>query len=162
MNDQERLERLERQVRWYRNLTVLLLLAVAALLLSGAGEAVPEVIRARSFEMVSQDGEPLAALRPTSAGGAIGIFNRKGGTAGVLTADATGGGLLNIISPHGRNGVLVLGYNADETGGAVTVYNKEEREVVTLRPDPGGVGIIGAWDEQGRGQTLRGGPRAKM
>lgn len=162
MNDQERLSRLERQVRRYRNLTALLLLAVVALLASGAGDPVPEVLRARRFEMVAEDGRPLAALRPTSTGGAIGIFNLKGEPAGLLTADATGGGLLNIISAQGRNGVLMLGTNADQTGGAVTVYNSAEQEVVTLRPDPAGVGLMGAWDGQKRGQTLRGGPRREL
>lgn len=162
MKDQARLAGLEKEVRRYRNATVLLLLAVAALLAGGAGESIPDVVRARRFEMVDRDGRLLVAMRPTSSGGAIGVFNLSGEPAGVLTVDVTGGGLLNMISNRGRNGVLLLGSNADETGGAVTVYNKDEQEVVTLRPDASGRGLVGAWDAQKRGQTLRGGPRKKL
>ena len=150
-----RLARLERQVSLYRELTVLLLAGVTALLGFGAAPPVPEVLKARGFEMVDAAGKPLAALRPTSSGGALGIFNARGELAAVLTADATGGGLLNLGSGGGLNGVLLLGRNADETGGAVTVYNRNEQEVVTLRPDLQGHGVVGAWDGKGAGRRLQ-------
>ncbi len=63
MNDHERLMRLEKQVRRYRNTTALLVMATAAVLFSGAGESVPEVIRARSIEVIDPAGRPLVALR---------------------------------------------------------------------------------------------------
>ncbi|MCZ6627015.1 MAG: hypothetical protein O7E56_02175 [SAR324 cluster bacterium] len=154
-NFEYRLARLERQVRLYRALTALLLAGFAALMGIGAAPAVPEVIKARRFEMVNAEGVPLAAMRPTSAGGSIGVFNSQGGLSAVLTADSTGGGMLNLGSGDGRNGVLLLGLNADETGGAITVYNNNEREVVTLRPDLQGHGVVGAWDGLGGGRKLQ-------
>ena len=104
----------------------------------------------------------MVALRSISGGGAIGVFNRQGGTAAVMTADETGGGLLNMISGKGRNGVLLLANNAEGTGGAVTVFNIAESEVVTLRTDGLGRGVVGAWDDSKRGQTLHGGLRKEL
>lgn len=150
-----RISRLEVQLRFHRRLTMLLAICVIVLLGLGATQGVPEVIRAKRFELVDDAGMPLVAMRPTSMGGAIGVFNKKGQVAGVLTADETGGGLLNILSSQGKNGVLLLGTNADVTGGAVTVYNRREQEVVTLRPSAIGHGIVGAWDGTGKGSTLR-------
>lgn len=152
---ESRISRIESQLKLYRGLTVLLLIAVAALLGLGAGQTPPEVIRAKRFEMVNDEGIALVAMRPTSLGGAIGVFTAKGAVAAVLTTDESGGGLLNILSGQGRNGVLMLGSNADTTGGAVTVYNNEEREIITLRPSPLGHGIVGAWDGHGKGSTLQ-------
>jgi hypothetical protein len=156
-----RISRIESQLKFYRGITLLLLIAVAALLGLGAGQTPPDVIRAKRFEMVNDAGIPLVAMRPTSLGGAIGVFTTKGAVAGVLTTDESGGGLLNILSGQGRNGVLVLGSNADTTGGAVTVYNSEEREVITLRPSRLGHGVVGAWDGYGKGSTLQP-PAAKL
>ncbi len=155
MEMETRLALLEREVRRARRMTVLLLIALAALVGYGAGETVPEVVRAKRFELVDGAGRPLVALRSTSQGGAIGVFSRSGNLAAVLTADETGGGLLNVASGRGGNGVLVLGSNADGTGGALTVFNRAEKEIVTLRPDKEGRGVVGAWDAQGKGRTLR-------
>lgn len=155
MEMETRVARLERELRRSRWITVLLLIALAALLGYGAGESIPEVLRAKRFEMVDDAGRPLLALRPTSSGGAIGVFSRSGNLAAVLTADETGGGLLNIASAGGGNGVLVLGSNAEGTGGALTIFNGAEKEVVTLRPDKQGRGVVGAWDAAGKGHTLR-------
>ena len=126
-----RISRIESQLKLYRGLTVLLLIAVAALLGLGAGQTPPEVIRAKRFEMVNDEGIALVAMRPTSLGGAIGVFTAKGAVAAVLTTDESGGGLLNILSGQGRNGVLMLG------------------------PSPLGHGIVGAWDGHGKGSTLQ-------
>lgn len=162
MTTEQRLQRLERQCSTYRNLFILAGLVAVALLTYGATKPLPEVVRARIFEVIDLAGRPMVALRTISGGGAIGIFNRQGEPAGVLTADETGGGLLNMISGEGRNGVLILGSNADGTGGAVTVFNRAEKEVVTLRTDGSGRGVVGAWDEMRRGQTLHGGVRKEL
>lgn len=162
MTTEQRLRRLERQCRLYRNLIIIAGLVLVALLTYGAAKPVPEVIRARSIEVIDAAGKPMVALRAISGGGAIGVFNRRGETAAVLTADETGGGLLNIISGEGRNGVLILGSNADGTGGAITVFNRAEKEAVTLRTDGSGRGVVGAWDRMKRGQTLRGGLRNEL
>ena len=150
-----RITRLEVQLRFHRRVTMLLAVGVIVLLGLGVTQGVPELIRAKRFEMVDDEGKPLVAMRPTSMGGAIGVFTSKGQVAGVLTADESGGGLLNILSSQGKNGVLLLGTNADATGGAVTVYNTREQEVVTLRPSVIGHGVVGAWDGTGKGSTLR-------
>ena len=162
MTIEQRLRRLERQCHWYRNLFILAVLVLVALLTHGATKPIPDVIRAKSLEVIDMEGRPMVALRTISGGGAIWVFNRQGETAGVLTADETGGGLLNMISREGRNGVLILGSNSEGTGGAVTVFNGAEKEVVTLRTNSLGQGIVGAWDALKRGQTLRGGVHKEL
>ncbi len=59
-----RLGNLERHNRIYRNLFILAGLALVAAVSYGATKPVPEVIRARAFHVVREDGQVVSALEP--------------------------------------------------------------------------------------------------
>ncbi|MFG0243794.1 MAG: hypothetical protein ACF8R9_13490 [Phycisphaerales bacterium JB054] len=130
----------------------------------------PDVIRAKSFEVVNEWGEVLLRLCGTDEGdGIMSILNADGGpvvtlgsvdNAGVvttynsdgiwcvgLTATDEGAGSLAIYSSDG--GLLSELSAADARSGRLSIYNSEGDEVVHLGSSPDGDGAVVVKDRQG-------------
>ena len=102
MTTEERLQRLERQCRWYGNLIVLAGLGIVALVGYGAVESIPDIIRAKRFEVIDKDGNVVARLGHYHRGsGSLEILTREG--AVVIEASALrGNGLLKVSTENGE------------------------------------------------------------
>ncbi len=131
---EERIAKLERQCRWYRNLFALLLVGIVA----GVGLGVKhqgtiyDVISARRFNVINEDGE------------IVGNFsgNRVGG-------------LLELGLP-GMRGISIDSQGI--LGGSITVWNGRGKQIALLYADEYGNGMVGAYNRKGKGRTLKPGP----
>lgn len=124
MEMEARIAALERRVRRGRAALLGLGLVLVAVLATGQGAAVPDVLRARQFEVVGPQGDTLAELNAwddehgglallnaeghafvvampsvTENGGAVLVLNDAGEAVGTIYADARGNGALRIC--HG-------------------------------------------------------------
>ncbi len=132
MNIEQRLDRLERQNRRLKGgLGLLLLTVVVGLLLGFAGqEKVPDVVKAKAFHVVTDDGKVLLKLEDT-----LGL-----GIAGTLTA------------MNGKGQILVRLAATTGGEGAVVTMNGKGQELVSLMATTDGEGMVTTLD--GKGQAL--------
>ena len=152
MSITDRLERLERQNRWMRRgLTVFVVVLAAGLLMGqGAQEAVPDVIRAKAFQVVSDDGDTLVSIGQ-SPGGYFG-FPLKSGTIVGLGADDDFDGLIQIFNSRAKEIVRISA--TDDGDGALTTYDARGGELVELGVLEDRSGAVTVLDPSGR--TKRG------
>ena len=102
MTMENRIEKLERQCRWFRNLFILAGLVVMAMIGFGAAESIPNNIRAKRFEVIDKDGNVVARVGHYHRGsGSLEILTREG--AVVIEASALrGNGLLKVSRENGE------------------------------------------------------------
>lgn len=116
---ESRVARLERQLRLQRTLTGLALLALTAMIALGATEGIPDVIRARRFEVVDSVGRPLVTLKTTAFGGQVQTVGRDG-ISGVSLGASSTGGFLGVRDDKPSLFPRVE-LSVDETGGMFAV-----------------------------------------
>jgi hypothetical protein len=126
---ESRLTAVERQLRFQRAVIAGLLVALVALVGWGAGEDIPDVIRARRFEVVNPEGKVVVGAGAFKYGGLLTLFNAEG-QAGVRA----------IAGPY---------------GGQLYILNKTGEEVVQLLADLYDVGYVRTYDRQGNSRTLK-------
>lgn len=102
MTTEERLQRLERQCRWYHHLFVLVVLGLVAFFSFGTVDSIPNIVRAKRFEVTDKDGNVVARLGHYHRGsGYLEILTREG--AVVIEASALrGNGLLKVYRENGE------------------------------------------------------------
>ena len=134
MSTDTRIESLETQVRTLRRMLfgVFGLVVVGGLLAATSLQSVPDVIRAKQFEVLSDDGNAVVVLssqlldREMNAEdsmyyGSVSALNSNGGTLVTLGSNnCNGTGQVATFNGHGRFLVL-LGYNQDTTPGLTPV-----------------------------------------
>ena len=89
MTTEQRVERLERTNRRYRWGIAIVIFAAMIAGAAGAGDDVPDVIRARKFEVVTQWGTPVVVMESWKLGG-------RSGNGGVETFSAKGTPLVTL------------------------------------------------------------------
>ena len=147
---EDRVVALEATQRRYRCLVAAMALTVLATMLLAAGpKPVPDVIRAKRFEVMGQQGKPVVAVWGTERGGWVYLYNDQGrelvtlggGTVAVLNAErrklvrltaAERGGVLEVADVEGRQRVAL---RAIRGAGAVAVRNAAGKIVGTVRGD---------------------------
>jgi hypothetical protein len=180
MSTDTRIESLERQVRTLKRLLfgVFALVVVVGLLMSddvrsiGALQtqvralkhisatnlqSVPDVIQAKKFQVVTDEGKVIVGLGDGGGGGLLRIFNQYGKQFAVLGLRGEGEGGLGISNKDGvevaallayedlgmlgiynKDGEPVAGINATPYGGALHISNKDQKRVAEIRADAGG------------------------
>lgn len=109
---ESRLAAVEKQLRYQRAVIVALLIILVALVSYGATESVPDVIRARKFEVVNEQGVESAILRsiPGIGAGQLELFSPEGVRTIALTSLITGGHIcsfqFNAESPEAYHSCL--------------------------------------------------------
>ena len=160
---EQRIEKLERQCRLYRNLFILAGLAVVALVTWGATKPVPEAIAARRFVVVNKNNIVVAALGQVEQvdGGFLALYGAKGPTAGAIVTVGVlpTGGFVNVGNPQSESAVFIGGSSNTKTGGILTLKYKTGEPVVQLRADGEGNGVVWVGNRKGRGRTLQPGPQ---
>jgi hypothetical protein len=147
MNIEQRLERLERTNRRYRFTIVALLACIAAAGVVAANDGIPDVVRARRYEVIDTAGRVAVEIGFDASGGRVAVM-RPGGGGGMLFTNPEGGalGLQSVdghvpfragISPMG--GLLVLTNRSDQfvmmaaaddsSGGAMVLFDKTGKEL---------------------------------
>ena len=173
MSIEARLERLEKQMQFYKRLVVALALVIVGGLTMGQAQSdIVDVLQCRKLEVYNPTGSAVAVISTTfDAGGCLKIYspeekegvsiyatNEGGGIVisnterrvAILAARSNGAGFLDINS---RDGSPRASISTDDSGGLFVLSNKTREKVIDLRSDIYGNGIIGVWNRKGKGRV---------
>ena len=148
MQNEERINGLENQVRTLKRIVYGFgCLLVAGVIVSATSlQTVPDVIQAKKFEVVNDEGKVVASFYPSMGGGMLSFSNKDGEVvAGLGSDEVNGGGVLGINNKEGKR---VAGIHADENGGVARVFNNKFTEVAGIRATPDG-GVLGLFNNEG-------------
>jgi hypothetical protein len=152
----QRMEALEQQVRHQRhwNLALGAVIVVGGLLAATHSPSVPEVMQAKRFEVVNDDGKVMVLLNSMEHDGETFGFvktqNGQGGTLVTLTANAEGNGFLK--TQDGNGGTLVAISATVGGEGVVKTQNGKGQILVQLGTTVEGEGMVKT--QNGQGGTL--------
>ena len=111
-------------------------------------QTVPDVIQAKKFEVVNDEGKVVASFYANMGGGMLSFSNKDGGVvAGLGSDEVNGGGVLGINNKEGKT---VAGIFADENGGVTRVLSNKFTEVVQIDVDDNGDGQLRIFDREGK------------
>jgi len=148
MRIEERVERLERELRQYRWVVgILVLIVVAGVSVGQTGDY--EQITCRSLRVIDHEGREAVTVEPWELGGRVSVRNKDGVVTTQIGQSDYGSGMLAIHSRDGEERVRLVTVDA---GGAVEVSNKHNETVVDIYPDESGNGRIGTWTRRGTGR----------
>ncbi|TFH25593.1 MAG: hypothetical protein E4H03_00235 [Myxococcales bacterium] len=147
MTIERRLEILERRCRRLTAALTGLTLLATSVLMMGAGEAVPEVIRAKAFEVIGSSGESRVKLYTLDDRGLITTLGPGGHALVDIGATVTGTGSLRTYDGEGRPLVSIGATPKEE--GTVNTYNAKGDNLIKLGVTADGQGAIGAFRRAG-------------
>ncbi len=155
---EQRFAHLERSHRRLKTGLLSLTIAITTVLIVGQAKPnkAPEVIRAKSFEIVNDKKQVLLKMdAPRGRQGRLGIFNVDGRmVVGLSTTDKGVGG----ISTFNGKGKAMVSLGASGDGkGIVTTFNDKQQKLVRLGSSPDGEGAVVAFDDKGQMIVLVGG-----
>ena len=144
MSDTDRIESLEEQVRSLKRMLLAAfgVLIVAGLLAAKTPQTVPDVIQAKKFELVNDEGRVRARLFLT--GGQEGLsamlqMHEKGGMPVVQVSTNSQGGQLEFFNGKGKNSVSL---NTRSSGGSLQVRNEAGQRAARLKAGSHGGGEL--------------------
>lgn len=126
----QRLDRLEREIRWWRRLgTVVVSTLVLAFLLGATGQKVADEVRAKLFVLVDVDGKDRAALVVTADGPVLALYDRDGKFRADLAVTAAG----SALALRDRDGAPRAMLGVPTGGPALGLYDRDGK-VIRLAP----------------------------
>jgi hypothetical protein len=129
MTIDERLERLERQNRWLRSglgLLVVVVLAGGLLGLAGQDDTVPDIVKARAFHAVDEDGNVLVKV------GGRTVYGTTCGSIDTMTSEAQKLVSIDTTAATASND------SAQRMVGAINTFHHEGQPLVSIGVDVGG------------------------
>ena len=147
MTADTRIESLETQVRTLKRMLVGVfgVVVVGVLLAATTLQTVPDVIRAKKFEVVNDEGKVLAGLGQGTYGSFLTLRNRSEEVFALLYTDGDGS-VLSIYNKDGKRGAAIL---ANANGGVVNVANKEGKSVAVVAANADG-GVLSIDNTEGK------------
>ncbi len=94
---------------------------------ANAALAVPDVVRARRFDLIAEDGSLLATIGQVQGSGSLAIFDKAGKLQFIIGGTAHGG---VVAIKNGSTDVVRIGASA--SGGGIEILDATGREGVTL------------------------------
>jgi hypothetical protein len=167
MDIEQRFAHLERSNRRLRTGLLSLTIAITTVLIVGQAkpEMVPDVIQAKEFQVVGDNGLPLVRMRARLTGdGVIATFNGKGqklvnlGEGGVTTYNGKGQRLVSLTASVFGNGIVttyndkgqkLVGLSSSGDKGALYTYNGKGQELVGLSTTKHG-GAVVTYNDKGQ------------
>ena len=143
-------EQIRRQRRW--NFTLIGVALIGGLLAATASDDVPDVIKARKFELVGSSGAPLAEMKiGTMQGeefGTITTFNAQNGPLIRMSAATGGAGWIATLNGKGAELVEI---SQDKSGsGWIATRNDEGAKLVEISQNNGGGSLLTKTGKGGR------------
>lgn len=153
MTIEERMDRIERQNRRLKGGLVLVLLAVAVggLLWFARKDQVPDVVKAKAFYVVTDDGTVLVKIEDALGIGLVGTvttLNGKGEELVQLGATIDGDGTVTTLNGKGQD-LVNLGVTTGGEGTVTTLNGKGQR-LVGLGVSTEGAGMVTTLNSQGQ------------
>jgi len=132
MQNEERINGLETQVRTLKRIVYGFGCLLVAGIVVGATslQTVPDLIQAKSFRVVNDEGKASVLISADEDGGMVGIFNKNGKPVVSMYAKADGCGGLNLSKKDGKSVVLI---SADADGGMLITLD-DKGEVTSMTP----------------------------
>jgi len=127
-----RIEKLEKNLRTYRLLFGLAVVAVCSLLLMSSGRKndVPDIVKAKAFQIVDDNGNVLVLINKERGNGQVATYSTKGQKLVRLFTSDGGAGAINTFDPNGKLNFKVT--RTTEGGGYMALYNSSENEVMEV------------------------------
>lgn len=150
---EERLKFLEARLRRYQGLTIIIGVVLVALVTISATPTIPDVIKARKFEVVNPQGVTVATLKSWELGGWLDIRNNEGNITTNINQSDDGIGAIGIYS-KGENDLITIG--SGNLAGIIQVYSKEGKNLIFIGSDEGGDGLIRVKSREGKGRIFLG------
>ena len=113
MNLDQRMARIERENRIHRALWGVAVLLVLAFVVWGHAQPIPDVIQARSIQVVDAGGRRVAALDAMDTGGILRVFNKAGKAVAAMQVSSDGSGSVSVFN---NAGVLVAALQVSSDG----------------------------------------------
>ncbi|MCZ6836154.1 MAG: hypothetical protein O7G85_10305 [Planctomycetota bacterium] len=134
------LTRSRRDLRRYRGVMLMLVFGLIGLgtLAANQSSTISEVIQAKRFEVVDDDGHLVLALSSSAFGGQLDLWNKTKQNLLRLSGSAHGGD----IALWNKDGVNVYGAYATRDGAATSLWNKTGRSIFTAYTQPNGGGKV--------------------
>ena len=107
-------------------------------------QSMPDVIKAKHFHVVGDDGKIVAALGTLPDGGMLGILNKDGQTVATLSPDSKGNGKLTIRNKIAKK---MTSLYSDDNGGNLSIFNDDEKRVAAVYVLRDGGGALSAFGE---------------
>jgi len=146
---EQRMDRLERDNRYLKRVLLGCLLSAGAMVAMGQAPrpAIPDVLRARAFEIVDQSGRRAIKLSTDNGNGVIGTYGKKGDLLLFIGGTSESGGVLEVA----KNAHPLVRLKSTENGeGAVITFDKRGEGLVEVGADKnGGEGAIFAFTRAG-------------
>ena len=139
---EQRLARLEKSLRYYRLFfgTTIIALVAVVLMSSGKKAAVPDLIKAKAFQVVDDDGNVLCLLNKEKGNGSISTYSGSGTKLVQLFTSVGGAGAINTFAGNGKLNFKVT--QITDGGGYMALYNSEEKEIVEAGSIIGDAGYL--------------------
>lgn len=133
MTVEQRMEQLERQVRWARWVMVCgVLMAVAGMAMGlRAADGIHDVVSAKRFEVIGDNQMVIATLDQQMGHGGLAVFGPRGQLLARIGATTDGDGALEVFNGMGKK-LVRLGEAGGGHGGAVTTYYGSGRRMIEL------------------------------
>lgn len=150
---EKRLQKLEASNRRYQTIIVLMISSVALFFMAFKKPySAPDVIQAKRFEVVDNNGRVLVTLNQDDGKGLIKTYNRAGRKLVNITYTTNEEGYFGIEDGQG-NELMRFSSSNDGGGGYIGVYNPEGKRTLTLCNDQGG-GNVYISDSEGKTRGL--------
>jgi hypothetical protein len=153
-----RLRILEQRVARQR---LLLIIVVCAFLTVGVGAfrgqvsaasaGIPDVVKAKAFHVISEDGAMVVELSAVGDTGCVATYDSNGLTQTALGSDDEGGGYITCFN---KKGEIHVNLGGDKDGGQIVTNGKTGVPRVLLSGDKKG-GFISTFDTEGKPKKIR-------
>lgn len=129
---EQRVIKLERSLNAYRIFfgTAVIILIAFVLMSSGKKDDVPDIIKAKAFQVVDDRGNVLVLLNKEKGSGQIATYSGSGQKLVRLFTSESDAGAINTFDPAGNLNFKIT--NTTTGGGYMAIYNTALKEVVEL------------------------------
>lgn len=139
---EQRISRLEKSLKVYRIFfgTAVITLIAVMLMSSGKKTEVPDLIKAKAFQVVDDDGNVILLLNKEKDNGQVVTFSQSGQKLVRLFTSEGGAGAINTFDKNGKLNFKVT--KITEGGGFMALYNSEEKEILEAGSIIGNAGYL--------------------
>ncbi|MCC7401181.1 MAG: hypothetical protein IT214_06820 [Chitinophagaceae bacterium] len=126
---EQRMGKLEKKLRFYQISIITILLAGGFFIVSGFNKKnqVPDLIQAKGFQVVDDQGRALISLKSYDNAGNIRLYDQNGTALVEIYQNDTGSGSMLTKSKSSKYSCYIGSYNNE--AGQIKVYNSNQKDV---------------------------------
>ncbi len=147
---EQRMAKLEKSLRAYQlffGTSVVILIAVA-LMSSGKKAEIPDLVKAKAFQVVDDNGNVLLLLNKEKGNGQLATYSTGGQKLVRLFTSDGGAGAINTFDANGNLNFKVT--RTSEGGGYMALYNSDVKEVMEIGVTKSSAGYLQINDHNGK------------